>query len=138
MASAIVGTIARRIVVANLVNVVAMGVTIALVRQEERSLAGLLGICVVVFALAQLVMVVVYGHSARRLVHVFADQALLFIFALWVTMYGTYQALMQASQGTDPTSDITFGVLVLLFPLTAIATNLLLGAVAPRLLAAKK
>lgn len=128
----------RRIVVTNAVYVVAMGVTLFLVRQEERSLLGLFGICVLVYAIAQIGLVVAYGHTVRRLWYTFADQALLLAFALWIAMYGAFQALTQAAAGTDPTSDITFGVLVLAFPLIAILTNLLLGAIAPRLLARRK
>lgn len=126
-----------RIAVTNAVYVVAMAVTMLIIRQGERGLEGLFGICVLVYALTQVGLIVAYGQGMRRLSHVFADQALLLAFALWIAMYGTFQALTQYAAGIDPTSDATFGVIVLAFPLVAITTNLLLGAVAPRLLAKK-
>lgn len=127
-----------RIAVTNAVYVIAMVVTMFIIRQEERSLLGLFGICVLVYGLAQVALIVAYGQGIRRLTYTFADQALLLAFALWIAMYGTFQALTQFAAGTDPTSDMTFGLLALAFPLLAIATNLLLGAVAPRLLAKKR
>lgn len=126
-----------RISLTNAVYVIAMMITLLIIRQQEHSLASIFGVCVLVYALAQMGLIVAYGQSTRRLAHVVADQALLLAFALWIAMYGTFQALTQYAEGIDPTSDMTFGVIVLAFPLVAILTNLFLGAAAPRLLAKK-
>ncbi len=132
----------RQMLVTNFVTILGMFVVIALVRRaghsEELLFPGILATCVAVFALCELGITVMYGGGLRSAARFLCERAFLTLLIVAIVVFGTVQALMQVAAGIDPTSDITFGIVALLFPAMGLATQVTLAFLAPKLLAAKK